>query len=122
MGDELVNDVVNLIKEVGIYRLSTLDGCLCGGFEIKGIDVDIACGKGRTRGIWVWPAHNGDYQEEGDEAIRPIGDEVAKQVMEADERGPIPVHLRKWDRIKDIKDRGDGRIRNKINPTDRPEA
>lgn len=86
--------VIGLIKEVGVERLSQFDGCSCGGFSVRNVDVDICCGKGRDRGVWV-SSGSGDYTD-ADAHLRAIADEVASQVEAADGRGPMPRHARKW--------------------------
>ena len=45
--------VLDLIKEVGVCRLGNWDGCCCSGFSVRNVNVDISCGKGRNRGIWI---------------------------------------------------------------------
>jgi hypothetical protein len=96
--------VVDLVKEVGVSRLVGYDGCFCGQFEVRSVKVDIACGKGRDRAIWIW-SHNDDFYDSeyklDTEALRPIAEEVAKQVEEADCRGPLPVHYREWNKDLD---------------------
>lgn len=90
--------VLDLVKEVGAARLGHWDGCTCSGFEIRGVRVDVACGKGRNRGIWITTPHSGDYPDghEGEAMLRPIAEEVARQVEKGDCRGPIPIHFHEW--------------------------
>jgi hypothetical protein len=91
--------VLDVIKEIGIHRLSNMDGCLCGGFEIRNVEIDFACGKGRDRGIYI-SSRSCDYSD--DEAglakeLGEVGVEVHRQFLElGDGRGPIEVHFRKW--------------------------
>lgn len=91
--------VLAIIQEARVWRLSNCDGCMCGGFELRNVKVDIACGKGRKRGIWV-SSRSCDYIE-NDESLRQIGEEVAKQVAVSDRRGPLVVHCREWSKELD---------------------
>lgn len=36
---------LEVIRANGVYKLADFDGCLCGDFRIKGINVDISCRK-----------------------------------------------------------------------------
>ena len=88
--------VLDLVKEVGAARLGNFDGCVCSRFEVRNVHVDICCGKGRDRGIYIW-SHSMDYLEEDhEEMLRPIAEEVARQVQKADERGPLPIKFHEW--------------------------
>lgn len=88
--------VLALVKEVKVWRLSNAAGCICGGFEIRNVHVDICCGKGRDRAVYVW-SHSLDYPEEdAEKMLGPIGKEVAQQVEASDLRGPIPIRLHEW--------------------------
>lgn len=93
--------VVDLVREIGVSRLIGYDGCYCGQFEVRRVKVDIACGKGRDRAIWIW-SHSDDFcnseYKPDEENLRPIAEEVARQVEESDWRGPLPIHYRKWNR------------------------
>lgn len=40
-----IETAADLIKEVSIFRLGYLDGCVCMSFEVKGVHVDISCRK-----------------------------------------------------------------------------
>ena len=93
--------VLDLIKEVGIHRLCDLDGCICSGFTVRNVTVDIACGKGRGRGIWVY-SNSMDYDmNEG--WLEPILAEVLRQAEAlGDGRGPFKTYLRPWKREDDI--------------------
>lgn len=93
--DATIQEIVNIIREVTVYRLSNCDGCMCGGFALKGVHVSIGCGKGGGRAVNVWPQHNGDFEDE-DARLMPIGEETARQVMEADGRGPMKIFLHNW--------------------------
>lgn len=91
--------ILSLIQQVGVWRLSNSDGCMCGGFTLRNVKVDIACGKGRKRAIWV-SSNSMDYTK-NDETLRPIADEVARQVEDGDGRGKMAIHLREWSRELD---------------------
>jgi hypothetical protein len=94
-------DVIKLLQEVGVPRLSAWDGCTCGTFEVRRVKIDVSCGKGRERGVWV-SSHSCDFTDSeykpNEHQLRPIGDEVARQVSEGDQRGPVPVHIGEWQR------------------------
>lgn len=92
-----IQQVLDILKEMTIYRLSLCDGCMCGGFELRGITVQISCGKGGRRAVWVSPDHNGDFEDE-DPLLTPILKEVISQVMEADGRGEMSGFLHPWNR------------------------
>jgi len=87
--------VLELIKEVGVQRLGCWDGCACSRFAIRDVNVDICCGKGRDRGIYIW-SNCDDYTDGHDLLLRPIAKEVARQVESADRRGPLPIHFHEW--------------------------
>lgn len=93
--------VVDLIREVGVGRLGFFDGCTCCSFSVRTVDVDVSCGKGRERAVWI-SSRSLDYWDQStpngnDESLlRPIAEEVAKQVENADGRGPIPLHFHPW--------------------------
>lgn len=87
--------VLDLIKEVTIYRLGNWDGCSCSHFSVRNVNVDISCGKGRDRGIFV---HSNSMDYDDVELLRPIAEEVKRQVEECDGRGPISFYLQKWKR------------------------
>lgn len=91
--------VLALVKSLGIWRLGNLDGCCCSRFSLRNVDVDIACGKGRKRGVYVSSASM-DYDDP--ELLRPIAEEVRQQLEECDHRGPAPIHLREWSRELDL--------------------
>lgn len=91
--------LLNLIREIGIHRLAAFDGCLCGSFEIRNVEIDISCGKGRDRGIWIssrslaYPPSEGDLKQ----ILYEVGKEVQRQIIALnDGRGPITVHYRQW--------------------------
>ncbi len=76
--------VVALIKEIECWRLGNWDGCCCSRFSLRNVDVDISCGKGGEQAVWV-SCPSLDY---GDiELLRPIMDEVIRQVTEQSGRG-----------------------------------
>lgn len=97
MSDEYQTErgrVLDIVREVGVQRLSYFDGCACGGFTLRNVKVDISCGKGRDRGVWV--SHRGDDHSPDD--ILAIADEVASQVEECDGRGAMPRYPHEWRR------------------------
>lgn len=85
--------VLELIKEVGIKRLGNWDGCACSWFSVRNVNVDISCGKGGDRGIWV---HSRSMDYDDSELLRPIAEEVKCQVEQSDRRGPIQFYLHEW--------------------------
>lgn len=91
--------VLDVIKEMGIHRLANLDGCICSGFEIRNVEIDISCGRGRDRGCWV-SSRSMDYPEDEVELAKilaAVGEEVRRQIDDLhDGRGPMSVHYRKW--------------------------
>jgi hypothetical protein len=93
-------DVVALIRDVGIQRLGLWDGCPCSSFSVRNVDVDISCGRGRVIGVWI-SSKSCDYMDT--ENLKPIGEEVARQLEEESSRGPFPIHYREWDAIKDAR-------------------
>lgn len=44
--------VIDLIREVGVFRLGCTDGCLCMDFAVRGVSVDLHCH--RTMGGRAW--------------------------------------------------------------------
>ena len=85
--------VVAVLRDVGMWRLANHDGCTCGSASIRNVDIDVSCGKGRPRGIWV---SSGSMDYEDKEDLRPIAEEVQRQIQESDHRGEIPIHLHEW--------------------------
>lgn len=59
--DREVGLVVDLIRQVGVSMLCSRDGCTCGGFAVRNIEVEISCGKGEDRGVRVFSKHF-DYE------------------------------------------------------------
>lgn len=98
------NMVLAIIKELGIYRLGNCDGCVCSSFSLRNVHVDISCGKGTDRAVRVY-SHSGDYDEGHDELLRPIAEEVQRQVEGSDMRGPAPIFFEEW---KNTSSRGQG--------------
>lgn len=76
--------VVSLIRLLECWRLGNWDGCCCSRFSIRGVDVDISCGKGGQQAVWV-SSPSLDYMDK--ELLRPIMDEVIRQVTEQSGRG-----------------------------------
>jgi hypothetical protein len=77
---------VALVREIKCWHLGNWDGCCCSQFSIRNVNVDISCGKGGEQAIRVW-SNSMDYQDEAD--LRPIMDEVARQVAEGSGRGGV---------------------------------
>ena len=79
----LAQGVVDLIREVGIYRLGLPDGCPCTDFEVQNVGVSVSCHKSGNHGVRIWTKHM-DYCRSDysicTEALRPIADEVLRQV------------------------------------------
>ena len=83
--------VVDLIREVGVDRLGAFDGCACCRFNVRNVDVRIGCGKGPERAVWI-SSPSLDYEDEA--LLRPIADEIVRQVEAMDGRGPIGVRIK----------------------------
>lgn len=93
--------VVRILQEIGADVLGNFDGCCCCGFKIRNVEIDISCGKGRDRGLWIyspsldyWDGKSENGSEE--ELLRPIAEEVQRQVQNSDMRGPLPIHYHEW--------------------------
>jgi hypothetical protein len=78
----MVNSVVDLIREVGIYRLSGYDGCPCANFEVQSVSVDVSCHKS-DHSVRVH-SHHMDYCDDkyrlDTSLFQPIVEEVLRQV------------------------------------------
>lgn len=81
------NPALDTIKKVGVGELCHTDGCMCLNFSIHQVHVDVACRKssGSVHGnggttIRVY-SHSMDY-DEADDALRAVGEEVARQMAE----------------------------------------
>lgn len=94
MMSQEADDVISIVDEVGLYRLAGSDGCACGRFIVRGLEVEIGCGKGDRRGVWVSSRHM-DWSDDDASRAR-VGQAVAQIVKDTDERGPIPVYLSSW--------------------------
>lgn len=88
--------ILAIIKEVEVWRLANFDGCICSHFSVRNVNVEISCGKGGERGVFV-SGHALDYYwkegtpDDNDEnRLRPIAEEVVRQ-SETDGRGPLPI-------------------------------
>jgi hypothetical protein len=69
---------VQFIREIGVYRLSPPDGCPCAQFGVHGLVVQVSCHKS---GKYVTvEAESCDYMGDSEERLRPIADEVLRQV------------------------------------------
>lgn len=89
--------VLEIIKNVRVHGLGKWDGCVCCNFSIRGVNVDINCGKGATRGIWIYSNHM-DYMEgyvdgDHDTLLKPIAEEIKRQVDAGSMRGPFEYHF-----------------------------
>jgi len=88
--------IVELVREIGVWRLGNFDACVCSRFSIRSVEVEINCGKARPRGVRIssvamdyW---NGSSEDGNNEILlRPIAEEVARQVAESDGRGAVPI-------------------------------
>jgi hypothetical protein len=93
--------VLEIIQAVGIHRLANFDGCLCGRFSLRNVDIDICCGKGRQRALWI-SSKSGDYDDNAQKKLRPIAEEVVRQVQDLnDGRGEMPTRFDAWSREKE---------------------
>lgn len=86
-----VEPVLALIKREGVQGLGFWDGCACCHFSVRGVKVEVGCGKGSQRAVWV-SSRSCDFAD-GDPALRPIAEEVARQVEDADGRGKMAIYL-----------------------------
>ncbi len=101
-GLKLSEGVVELIREVGAYRLGGYDGCPCTSFEVQSVSVHVSCHKS-DYSVRVH-SHNVDYCDEkyalDTRLLQPIADEVLRQVAEgrgieyADE---MPIKFQTWE-------------------------
>ena len=90
------DDVVSLIREVGCERLGFWDGCCCSSSSVRGVSVDISCGKGREQAVWV-SSHHMDYNDKT--SLRPVMDEVIRQLEDKSGRGGgFARYFAEWDR------------------------
>jgi hypothetical protein len=76
------NGVVELIREIGIYRLGGNDGCPCTSFEVLNVHVAVSCHKSEQC-VRVY-THHADYTDENyrtdTSILEPIAREVLRQV------------------------------------------
>lgn len=86
-----------LIKDVGVESLGDFSECTCCDFKVRNVEVDISCGKGRERGLWI-SSPSLYYYGEDPSLLKPIAEEVARQVEHSDGRGPLPIHFHAWER------------------------
>lgn len=89
--------VTAIIKEIGIWRLGHCDGCMCCSFALRNVNIDVHCGKGQERAVRVYSS-SGDYSDNHDEMLKPIAEEVQRQVKAADARGDAPIFYGPWRR------------------------
>lgn len=86
--------VAALIREIQCWRLGNWDGCCCSRFSLRNVDVDISCGKGREQAVWV-SSPSMDY--DGEKDLRPIMDEVVRQLNEQSGRLPqFAQYFKEW--------------------------
>ena len=100
----MVNGVIDLIREVGIYRLGGYDGCPCTSFEVQSVSVDVSCHKS-SQCVRVH-SHHMDYCDDNHRLdkslLQPIADEVLRQVDEhyggnGDYRAGYSVKFQTWE-------------------------
>jgi hypothetical protein len=89
--------VLAIVKEVEVWRLGHFDGCCCCWFRVRDVQIDVSCGKGSERAVRVY-SQSDDYWNENSKSpnevfLRPIAEEVARQVEMSDHRGPLPLHF-----------------------------
>lgn len=90
--------VLALVKEVEVWRLANLDGCCCGRFSLRNVDVEFGCGKGGERAVWC-SSRSMDYWDRvskdgcDERLLRPIAEEVARQIEARDGRGPLKIYF-----------------------------
>lgn len=99
---------IDLLKEVGIYRLIDFDGCLCGGCEIQGISIDISCRKSSGGFKFSEDFHGTTVRVHSRHLDSSFSElqEVANEVVgllksEAGERGEIGVRLCEYEMDKE---------------------
>lgn len=90
-----IDNVCELIREVGVPRLGGWEGCCCCDFSVRSVHVDISCGKGsRGQAVWIW-SHHMDYDDK--ETLRPVMEEVIRQLKELSGRGgDFAQHFYEW--------------------------
>lgn len=83
------NQALELVKEVGIYKLSGTDGCLCMRCEVQGVYIDIACRKSGAAMDQIDPGFFGvklrvhsRHLDAGGDELRAIANEVARQLRD----------------------------------------
>lgn len=97
--------VIELIREVGIYRLGGNDGCPCTNFEVQNVKVDVSCHKSEQT-VRVHTHHadwaDDDYQATDTRLLEPIAREVLRQVDDYYQAGGeyaagFTVRYRSWE-------------------------
>lgn len=81
--------VISLISDLKVWRLGNWEGCCCSQFSVRGVNVDISCGKGREQAVWV--------SSNSKNLLRPVMAEVVKQVTEHSNRsGKWAEYFEEW--------------------------
>lgn len=82
--------VISIIQACGLQALGNWDGCCCSHFNLRGVDVEIGCGKGGEQAVWV----SSKSMDHSDETLTPIMAEVIRQVSEQSNRSaPFAQHI-----------------------------
>jgi hypothetical protein len=90
--------VVEVISDAEVARLANFDGCICSRFSVRNVDIEIGCGKGGKRGVFIsspsldyWDGESADDCDP--ELLRPIAEEIVRQLAggDWDGRGPLPI-------------------------------
>ena len=98
-----VGIVLDILRKIGIDRLGYWDGCCCGEFHIHGVNIDVACGKGRNKGVYISARYDDfcdpDTGKTDENLLQPVADEVVAQLEEKSSRAKVwPVHFRAWEK------------------------
>lgn len=75
--------VVAIIRAIECWRLGNWDGCCCSRFSIRGVDVEISCGKADEAIRVSSRSYNYDKLDD----LKPIMAEIVRQVSEQSGRG-----------------------------------
>ncbi len=86
--------VVALLKENKLWRLANWDGCCCGNFKIRDVEIDVSCGKGRAQAVWI-SSNSINYEDK--RLLHPIMEEVISQLLEDSGRsGDFAEYFEEW--------------------------
>jgi hypothetical protein len=99
-----MKSVCEIIENVGLFSLSGYDGCVCGGFAIQGIHVDISCRKSGASTTHDAPNFYGTslrvYSKSLSamtQELKAVAELVSKQIRDSNEWTAIKVRFCSWD-------------------------